>query len=151
MSLLPNDILQQLAAVQPKATAPTGGAISLAAEIAPRLDGALAAAGSQRAGVDELCRQIDVFKGLQGEYGAGWQRSDSTAPAPPEVAAAVIAVLLVQAQPAAEHADPDGWALKCLNSALKALDQNAELPLGDELRDWADASFTAALTDGPSA
>ncbi len=38
MSLMPSDILQQLAAIQPAVTAPTGGAISLAAEIAPRLD-----------------------------------------------------------------------------------------------------------------
>ncbi len=80
-------------------------------------------AGDDHAALEALCRQIDVRKRL------------ADAPVPKAVAMGAVAVLLADAD-----VDPiDGWSLKCVNSALKALDFDvaAGAPRNATLRAWA--------------
>jgi len=71
--------------------------------------------GADRTAIDARCREIDVRKKLDGE---------------PADAAAVVEALLG----AAASESPDGWDLKCVNSALKALDLRTDIPDAGELR-----------------
>jgi hypothetical protein len=81
------------------------------------------AEGSERAHVDALCRQIDVRKRLDADA---------------DVVEGCVEVLLANASAVGSEPDDgavnDGWGLKCLNSALKALDLRADLPRHAELR-----------------
>jgi hypothetical protein len=70
---------------------------------------------SARAELDALCRRIDVRKQLDGDA--------------PD-AASTVEQLLAQA----ETPDDDGFGLKCVNSALKALDLRADIPGASEMR-----------------
>jgi hypothetical protein len=70
---------------------------------------------AERANLEARCREIDVRKKLDGE---------------PAAAAAVVEALLASAA----HPAPDGWDLKCINSALKALDLRTDVPGAGELR-----------------
>jgi hypothetical protein len=90
-------------------------------------DGPRVFTGDDRDALDALCRQIDVRKRISATYRPGWARTDPEVPAPPAVAAGVVAVLLANASgvgsPGPDGASNDGWGLKCTNTALKALDQ----------------------------
>ncbi len=88
-----------------------------------------------RAELDELCRQIDVRKRLSIAYGDGWATATPEEPASPIVVVGVAAVLLATAQ--AAGADGDGWDLKLVNTALKALDLVAAGPHVPATRAWA--------------
>jgi hypothetical protein len=97
--------------------------------------------GDDRAALDSLCRQIDVRKKLSVAYAPEWKPLDPEVPAEPPLVAGVIAVLLANARgvdlPDDAAALNDGWSLKCVNSALKALDLRDGLPLDGDLRLWA--------------
>lgn len=140
------EITAQIAALQPAAADSRDGQVSSAAVVAARLTAGIAAPGEQRDEVNELCRQIDVFKRLQADYSADWKPNKQAPLAAPEVVAGATCVLLINAEPAATGNDADGWALKCLNSALKAIEQNEQLPLRAELSEWAQQLFAAAVT-----
>jgi len=147
MSPEPAEIIAQIAALQPVATAPAEGKISSAGVVRARLGAGIAAPGEARTEVNELCRQIDVFKRLQADYSVGWKPDKEAPLAAPEVVAGATCVLLINAEPATAGNDPDGWSLKCLNSALKAIEQNDQLPLRAELNAWAQASLTSAVAN----
>ena len=151
MSPEPAEIIAQIAALQPVATAPADGKISSAGVVRARLGAGIAAPGEARTEVNELCRQIDVFKRLQADYSAGWKPDKDAPLAAPEVVAGATCVLLINAEPATAGNDPDGWSLKCLNSALKAIEQNEQLPLRAELNAWAQASLTSAVANSGGA
>lgn len=150
MSTEPAEIIAKIAALQPAAAATAEGQISSAAVVGAKLGGGIAAPGEQRDQINELCRQIDVFKRLQADYSAGWKPEKEAPLAAPEVLAGATCVLLINAEPAATGSDADGWALKCLNSALKAIEQNEQLPLRAELSEWAQGLFAAALAKSGS-
>ena len=145
MTTAPAEITAQIAALQPAAADSREGQVSSAAVVAARLTAGIAAPGEQRDDVNELCRQIDVFKRLQADYSADWKPNKEAPLAAPEVVAGATCALLINAEPAATGNDVDGWALKCLNSALKAIQQNEQLPLRAELSEWAQQLFAAAL------
>jgi hypothetical protein len=151
MSTEPAEIIAQVAAIQPAAAATAEGQISSAAVVGAKLGGGVAAAGEERSEINELCRQIDVFKRLQADYSADWKPEKDAPLAAPEVVAGAACVLLVNAEPAAAGNDADGWSLKCLNSALKVIEQNEQLPLRAELSDWAQRSFSAAVANSAGA
>ena len=151
MSTEPAEIIAQIVALQPAAADSGEGQVSSAAVVAARLTAGIAAPGAQRDEVNELCRQIDVFKRLQADYSADWKPNKEAPLAAPEVVAGATCVLLVNAEPAAAGNDADGWALKCLNSALKAIEQNEHLPMRAELSGWAQASFSAAVANSEGA
>ena len=98
-------------------------------------------AGADREALDELCRQIDVRKKVSADYDAGWKRLDPEPPAGAEVVSGLVAVLLANAgalgEPGPDGARNDGWGLKCVNSALKALELRDDLPRASDLRVWA--------------
>jgi hypothetical protein len=151
MSTEPAEIIAQLAAIQPAAAATAEGQISSAAVVSAKLGGGVAAPGEERDEINELCRQIDVFKRLQADYSADWKPEKDAPLAAPEVVAGAACVLLVNAEPAAAGNDADGWSLKCLNSALKVIEQNEQLPLRAELSGWAQRSFSAAVANSAGA
>ena len=151
MSTEPAEIIAQIVALQPAAADSGEGQVSSAAVVAALLTAGIAAPGAQRDEVNELCRQIDVFKRLQADYSADWKPNKEAPLAAPEVVAGATCVLLVNAEPAAAGNDADGWALKCLNSALKAIEQNEQLPMRAELSGWAQASFSAAVANSEGA
>ncbi len=151
MTIEPAEIIAQIVALQPAAADSGEGQVSSAAVVAARLTAGIAAPGAQRDEVNELCRQIDVFKRLQADYSADWKPNKEAPLAAPEVVAGATCVLLVNAEPAAAGNDADGWALKCLNSALKAIEQNEQLPMRAELSGWAQASFSAAVANSEGA
>ena len=146
-----DEITAQIAALQPATAAAAEGQISSAAVVRARLGEGVAAPGPERDEINELCRQIDVFKRLQADYSADWKPDKEAPLAAPEVVAGATCVLLINAEPATTGNDPDGWSLKCLNSALKAIDQNEQLPLRAELNAWAQSSFTAAVANSAGA
>jgi hypothetical protein len=146
MTIEPADITAQIVALQPAPSATTEGQISIAAVVAARLTAGIAAPGEARTEINEFCRQVDVFKRLQADYSADWKPEKEAPLAAPEVVAGATCVLLINAEPAAVGNDADGWSLKCLNSALKAIEQNEQLPLRAELSEWAQKIFTAAVT-----
>jgi len=146
-----DQITAQIAALQPAASATADGQISSAAVVAAWLAAGIAAPGAERAEINELCRQIDVFKRLQADYSADWKPDKEAPLAAPEVVAGAACVLLINAEPAASGNDADGWSLKCLNSALKAIEQNEQLPMRAELSGWAQASFSAAVANSAGA
>ena len=151
MSTEPAEIIAQIVALQPAAADSGEGQVSSAAVVAARLTAGIAAPGAQRDEVNELCRQIDVFKRLQADYSADWKPDKEAPLAAPEVVAGATCVLLINAEPAADGQDADGWSLKCLNSALKAIEQNEQLPLRAELNGWAQASFSGAAANSAGA
>lgn len=151
MSTEPAEIIAQVAAIQPAAAATAEGQISSAAVVGAKLGGGVAAPGQERGQINELCRQIDVFKRLQADYSADWKPEKDAPLAAPEVVAGAACVLLVNAEPAAAGHDVDGWSLKCLNSALKVIEQNVQMPLRAELSDWAQRSFSAAVANSAGA
>ena len=151
MSTEPAEIIAQIVALQPAAADSGEGQVSSAAVVAALLTAGIAAPGAQRDEVNELCRQIDVCKRLQADYSADWKPNKEAPLAAPEVVAGATCVLLVNAEPAAAGNDADGWALKCLNSALKAIEQNEQLPMRAELSGWAQASFSAAVANSEGA
>jgi hypothetical protein len=151
MSTEPAEIIAQVAAIQPAAAATAEGQISSAAVVSAKLCGGVAAPGEERDEINELCRQIDVFKRLQADYSADWKPEKDAPLAAPEVVAGAACVLLVNAEPAAAGNDADGWSLKCLNSALKVIEQNEQLPLRAELSGWAQRSFSAAVANSAGA
>ena len=151
MSTEPAEIIAQVAAIQPAAAATAEGQISSAAVVSAKLGGGVAAPGEERGEINELCRQIDVFKRLQADYSADWKPEKDAPLAAPEVVAGAACVLLVNAEPAAAGNDGDGWSLKCLNSALKVIEQNEQLPLRAELSGWAQRSFSAAVANSAGA
>ena len=89
--------------------------------------------------VDALCRQIDVRRKVSVVYDDGWKRREPETPVSPETMAGVVAILLANAGPigAANAADDGGWGLKCVNSALKAIELRDGLPDAASLRAWA--------------
>ena len=151
MTTAHDEITAQIAALQPAASATAEGQISIAAVVAARLTAGIAAPGEARTEINELCRQIDVFKRLQADYSADWKPDKEAPLAAPEVVAGATCVLLINAETAAAGQDADGWSLKCLNSALKAIEQNEQLPMRAELSSWAQASFSAAIANSQGA
>jgi hypothetical protein len=77
--------------------------------------------GAERRQLDALCRQIDVRKTI--------------GPVSPMVGSGLAAVLL--ANGSAAVIDDTGWALKCVNSALKVIDLLPGLPHRPALQAWA--------------
>ena len=151
MTIESAEITTQVVALQPAPSAMVEGQISIAAVVAAGLTAGIAAPGEAHTEINELCRQIDVFKRLQADYSADWKPNKEAPLAAPEVVAGATCVLLVNAEPAAAGNDADGWALKCLNSALKAIEQNEQLPMRAELSGWAQASFSAAVANSEGA
>jgi hypothetical protein len=102
-------------------------------------------AGADRADLDALCRQIDVRRRISRGYDAGWGRRDPEEPVAPATVAGAVAVLLANAGPLnpGSVVDDGGWGLKCVNSALKALDQYDAVPEAPTLRAWALAVLDA--------
>lgn len=86
--------------------------------------------GVDRTDVDALCRQIDVLRRVDRSYGPSWTRSETPEPASSSVRFGLVVVLVAQGAFVADPTAPDraagarldGFALKCLNSALKLLE-----------------------------
>lgn len=97
--------------------------------------------GDDRRALEELCRQIDVRKKVSVAYAEGWAKLDGEKPAAAPVVSGLVAVLLANAarlgDPGADGSLNDGWGLKCVNSALKAIDLQPDAPHAPELRAWA--------------
>jgi hypothetical protein len=97
--------------------------------------------GDDRAALDALCRQIDVRHRISRRYGRAWKRVEPEEAAPAAVVSGVAAVLLANAagvgEPGPDGALNDGWGLKCVNSALKAVELVPDLPRRPELVAWA--------------
>jgi hypothetical protein len=97
--------------------------------------------GTDRTQLDALCRQIDVRRKVSAAYASGFKRLDPEPAADDAVVSGLVAVLLGNAARIAQADEPggvnDGWALKCVNSALKALDLRPDAPHGPALRAWA--------------
>jgi len=132
-------LLRDLAAAQPADDGP--GPVSVPALVKGWLAADGVASAADRPALEALCRQIDVRRRISVAYRDDFRRRDDEAPAPPAVVAGVVAVLLCQAPDvAASAADGernDGWGLKCINSALKAIDLGGEdLPHRAELTGW---------------
>lgn len=112
--------------------------------VVPRLvrgwlaDGPRVFDGAARAQLDALCRQIDVRRKVSVTYSDGWKRVDPETPAPTASIAGLVAVLLANSGPLPSAGASDGgWGLKCVNSALKALELSGEIPAAPQLRAWA--------------
>ena len=90
-----------------------------------------------RAILDALCRQVDVRKRISAFYLADFKRHDPESNAHPAVIAGVAAAMLATAQQLSGSPDDDGFALKCLNSALKAITLADPVPCAPQLRAWA--------------
>jgi len=97
--------------------------------------GPVALNGEERRPLVAICRHIDVRKKISAAYGDGWRKLAPEQPADPRVVSALVAVLLANGSAALAH-DP-GWSLKCVNSALKALDLCGEAPHRPALQAWA--------------
>jgi hypothetical protein len=131
-------LFDALAAEQPEAAA-IDAPISVPALVREWLGrGPAVLTGADRTQLDELCRQIDVRKRISLGYGEGWTRLDPETPAPAAVVGGVVAVLLANAggvgEPGPGDTLNDGWGLKCINTALKALDLWSAVPQAAELR-----------------
>ena len=87
--------------------------------------------------LDALCRQIDVRKRVSEAYEPGWKRRDPEAMVGAEVMSGLVAVLLGDADARLAAGADVGFALKCANSALKALDLLPQGPQVPALRAWA--------------
>jgi hypothetical protein len=93
-------------------------------------------AGIDRADVDALCRQIDVFRRVDRCYRTGWARSGDPESTSPAVRFGLAVVLVGQGSFVADPSEADreggarldGFALKCLNSALKLLELDGDYP-----------------------
>jgi hypothetical protein len=132
-------LFPRLAAERP-APGGTAGALVVAEVVAIRLAaGPEVARGEARATLDALCRQIDVRKRVSAAYGPEWARLDPEPAADAWTIAALAAVLLGNATAVGRGRgdDDEGWGLKCVNSALKALDLRDDLPHAPALRAWA--------------
>ena len=100
-------------------------------------DGVDPRATRDRDEINALCRQVDVRKRVSVSYGPGWSAVSPEVPAPGAVVLGLVAVLLATA--ARPSGIDDGWNLKLVNSALKALDLDL-VPAATEvpaLRAWA--------------
>ncbi len=95
----------------------------------------LTAGSPPRADLHAVCRQIDVRHKVSTGYDPGWARRDDESPADAATVAGVVTVLLLDAD--RSPGDDGGWALKCVNSALKGLELRDEVPAAPELRAWA--------------
>lgn len=91
--------------------------------------------GAPRAELDALCRQIDVRRQVAAAYDPGWTRREPETTVDASTMAGVVAVLLRAA--AADPLGADGWSLKAVNSALKALELVDVGAVGPALRGWA--------------
>lgn len=106
---------------------------------------------AQRADLDALCRQIDVRKRVSVAYLPGWKACDPELPASHAVVVGLVGVMLATAEPASTA--HDGWNLKLLNSALKALDLVPAEAEGEgeamvaALRAWAVEQLDLATVD----
>ncbi len=111
-------------------------------------------AGSDRAALEELCRQVDVRKKVSVGYAEGWKKLDGETPASAAVVSGLVAVLRANAarvgEPGADGSLNDGWGLKCVNSALKALELRDGAPHAPELRAWAMEILDRARLPQPS-
>lgn len=141
VSLDHRQLFVDLAARQPVSDT-TSAAISVPATVKRWLeDGPSRFEGEDRRLLDQLCRQIDVRKRVSTHYGAQLAKVDPEVPAPAVVVSGLVAVLLANADqvdgPGEEGEINDGWALKCVNSALKALVLRDDLPGSPGLRAWA--------------
>ena len=105
--------------------------------------------GVERQHLDALCRQIDVRKKISTAYGDGWQKLAPEQPADPRVVSALVAVLLANGSAAIGH--DTGWSLKCVNSALKALDLSRGVPHRPALQAWAWEILDLAACPDPRA
>ena len=90
-----------------------------------------------RTTLDALCRQVDVRKRVSAFYAADFKRHEPESDAHPAVIAGVAAAMLATAQQLSGSSDDDGFALKCLNSALKALMLTSAVQCAPQLRAWA--------------
>ena len=85
--------------------------------------------------LDALCRQIDVRRMVATQYGDDWARHEPETLVDGPTMAGLVTVLLRAAGTDAARAD--GWSLKGVNSALKALDAVDVGAAAPGLRAWA--------------
>ena len=154
MTLDRTPLLRDLATSQPADDGP--GPVSVPALVKAWLAADGATGEDDRVALEALCRQIDVRRRISVAYGDGFRRRDDETPAPPAVVAGVAAVLLCQAPDVAAAAGAgernDGWGLKCINSALKAIDLGGDgLPHRAELTGWAFEALDRAAVPGAAA
>jgi hypothetical protein len=140
MSVDHGELFAELAAEQPEVR--TDAAISVPDMVGRWLRaGPAVFTGEDRRNLDELCRQVDVRRKVSVSYGEGFARLDPEIPAEPAVVSGLVAVLLANAEglggPVPEGFINDDWGLKCVNSALKALELREHLELAPPLRAWA--------------
>jgi hypothetical protein len=90
-----------------------------------------------RDALDALCRQIDVRKRVSEAYEPEWKRREPETMVGAEVMSGLVAVLLGDADARLACDNDVGFALKCVNSALKAVDLVPGGPQVPALRAWA--------------
>lgn len=140
MSPSPAKLFSDLAAEIPAGE--EHAAISLPQVVARWLhDGPRVFEPSEREPLHRLCRQVDVRKKISRAYGTGWRAASPEEPADAATTAGLVAVLLANAaavtDPPPDGSVRDGWGLKCVNTALKALEMRDDLPHAAALRLWA--------------
>jgi hypothetical protein len=141
-------LFELLKSEQPDPAPATAAPICVAALVGTWLTaGPVIFHGPQRQQLDALCRQIDVRKRISMAYGDGWQKLMPEQRAHPSVVSGLVAVLL--ANGSAAVACDVGWSLKCVNSALKALDLYGEAPHRPALQAWAREILDLAEGSGP--
>jgi len=112
--------------------APTAGEVAGGFDTADRVRVWLREGSAPREELDAVCRQIDVRRKLATRYGVGWRPDAPETMVDGATMAGVVALLL-----RAAAAGDDGWGLKGVNSALKALELVAVGLDAPALRAWA--------------
>jgi hypothetical protein len=106
--------------------------------------------GPLRAGLDALCRKVDVLREVRVAYDERWEKATDRRPLPPEDWPGLAAALLSAAELSrAAGAEERGRSLKLLNSAHNAIDLCAQRgspsPWLDPLRERASRALRETL------
>jgi hypothetical protein len=136
------ELLARLLAAAPRPEGAPGGDTIDTSAVIRRLAERPTDLAANRADLMALCRKLEVGGAVREVYGPGWRRIADAAPTAIAWRALFAAALLATAD---QHLEADdararAAALKCLNAALKAVDDlrdGGDPPVVDALAAWA--------------